>query len=113
MQVNRIVWRNVYDVKGVNGDISYNGNAGAEILHHYLTRYAIAKKRTNSRTVIWCGRLIRPITPVAADWRATAACVRPLLEESRRGVLGQVQGHQLGPGVGGEKLLRVLIRDFR
>jgi len=44
MQVNRIVWRNVYDLKGLNGDISYNGNAGAEILHHYLTRYAIAKK---------------------------------------------------------------------
>jgi hypothetical protein len=44
MQVNRVVWRNVYDVKGLNGDIGYNGNAGAEILYHYLTRYAIAKK---------------------------------------------------------------------
>ncbi|MGE5217578.1 MAG: transglycosylase SLT domain-containing protein [Chloroflexota bacterium] len=44
MQVNRIVWRNVYDVKGLNGDISYNGNAGAEILHYYLTRYAIRKR---------------------------------------------------------------------
>jgi hypothetical protein len=44
MQVNRMVWRNVYDVKGLNGDIGYNGNAGAEILYHYLTRYAIAKK---------------------------------------------------------------------
>lgn len=44
MQVNRVVWRNVYDVKGLNGDMGYNGNAGAEILYHYLTRYAIAKK---------------------------------------------------------------------
>jgi hypothetical protein len=44
MQVNRIVWRNVYDVKGLNGDIRYNGSAGAEILYQYLTRYAIAKK---------------------------------------------------------------------
>lgn len=44
MQVNRITWRSIYDVKGLNGDISYNGNAGAEILHHYLTRYAIPKK---------------------------------------------------------------------
>jgi hypothetical protein len=44
MQVNRIVWRSVYDIKGLNGDISYNGNAGAEILHYYLSRYAIAKK---------------------------------------------------------------------
>ncbi|HSK30046.1 MAG TPA: lytic transglycosylase domain-containing protein, partial [Candidatus Limnocylindria bacterium] len=43
MQVNRVVWRNVYDVKGLNGDMGYNGNAGAEILYHYLTRYAIAK----------------------------------------------------------------------
>jgi len=44
MQVNRITWRNLYDVKGLNGDISYNGNAGAEILHYYLTRYVIPKK---------------------------------------------------------------------
>lgn len=44
MQVNRITWRSLYDVKGLNGDIGYNGNAGAEILHYYLTRYAIARK---------------------------------------------------------------------
>ncbi len=44
MQVNRITWRSLYDVKGLNGDISYNGHAGAEILHYYLTRYAIQKK---------------------------------------------------------------------
>jgi len=43
MQVNRIVWRNLYDIKGLNGDMSYNGNAGAEILHNYLTRNAIRK----------------------------------------------------------------------
>jgi hypothetical protein len=43
MQVNRIVWRNLYNIKGLNGDMSYNGNAGAEILHNYLTRYAIRK----------------------------------------------------------------------
>jgi hypothetical protein len=43
MQVNRMVWRSLYDIKGLNGDMSYNGNAGAEILHHYLTRYAIRK----------------------------------------------------------------------
>ena len=44
MQVNRVTWRSLYDVKGLNGDISYNGNAGAEILDFYLTRYAIRKK---------------------------------------------------------------------
>jgi len=44
MQVNHITWRSVYDVKGLSGDISYNGNAGAEILHYYLTRFAIPKR---------------------------------------------------------------------
>ena len=43
MQVNRITWRNLYDVKGLNGDISYNTQAGADILFYYLTRYAIRK----------------------------------------------------------------------
>ncbi|HKY08945.1 MAG TPA: transglycosylase SLT domain-containing protein [Candidatus Binatia bacterium] len=49
MQVNRITWRGIYDVKGLNGSISYNGNAGAEILHYYLTRYAIAKKEDKQK----------------------------------------------------------------
>ena len=44
MQVNRIVWRSLYDLKGLNGNINYNTNAGAEILHYYLTRYAIRKQ---------------------------------------------------------------------
>jgi hypothetical protein len=44
MQVNRLTWRSLYDIKGLTGDIRYNGTAGAEILHHYLTRYAIRKK---------------------------------------------------------------------
>ena len=44
MQVNRITWRSLYDIKGLTGDINYNTNAGAEILHYYLTRYAIRKK---------------------------------------------------------------------
>ena len=43
MQVNRNTWRNVYDLKGLSGDIEYNGNAGGEILHYYLTRHAIKK----------------------------------------------------------------------
>jgi len=44
MQVNRMTWRSVYDVKGLSGDISYNSHAGAEILHYYLTRFAIPKR---------------------------------------------------------------------
>ena len=43
MQVNRNTWRGVYNVKGLGGDIAYNGNAGGEILLYYLTRYAIRK----------------------------------------------------------------------
>jgi Transglycosylase SLT domain len=41
MQVNRNTWRNLYDIKRLGGDIEYNGNAGGEILHYYLTRYAV------------------------------------------------------------------------
>jgi Transglycosylase SLT domain len=43
MQVNRNTWRGVYDLKGLGGDIEYNGNAGGEILINYLTRNAIRK----------------------------------------------------------------------
>ena len=43
MQVNRNTWRGVYDLKGLGGDIEYNGNAGAEILINYLMRSAIKK----------------------------------------------------------------------
>ena len=43
MQVNRNTWRSVYDLKGLNGDIQYNGNAGGEILLYYLTKHAIRK----------------------------------------------------------------------
>jgi hypothetical protein len=43
MQVNQTVWRGVYDLKGLAGDIQYNGRAGSEILLHYLRDYAIEK----------------------------------------------------------------------
>jgi hypothetical protein len=43
MQVNQKTWRGLYDLKGLGGDIEYNGHAGGEILHYYLTRYAIRK----------------------------------------------------------------------
>ncbi|HEY3150798.1 MAG TPA: lytic transglycosylase domain-containing protein [Candidatus Binatia bacterium] len=43
MQVNRNTWRSVYDLKELSGDIQYNGNAGGEILVHYLTKHAIRK----------------------------------------------------------------------
>ncbi|MCM8596888.1 lytic transglycosylase domain-containing protein [Accumulibacter sp.] len=43
MQVYPRVWRGFYDVSGLQSDIGYNGRAGAEILHHYLLDYAIAR----------------------------------------------------------------------
>jgi hypothetical protein len=43
MQVNQHVWRGVYDIKGLKGDIAYNSRAGCEILLHYLKDYAIAQ----------------------------------------------------------------------
>ncbi len=43
MQVNQNVWRGFYDVKGLQQDISYNANAGCEILLQYLRDHAIAK----------------------------------------------------------------------
>jgi len=43
MQVNRFVWRGVYDLERLDNDIRYNSRAGSEILLNYLTRYAIRK----------------------------------------------------------------------
>lgn len=43
MQINQHVWRGVYDLKGIYGDIAYNAAAGCEILLHYLRDYALAK----------------------------------------------------------------------
>ncbi len=44
MQVNRNTWRGLYDINGLSGDITYNSNAGSEILLYYLSRFAIRKK---------------------------------------------------------------------
>ena len=43
MQVSPHTWRNLYDMKQLGADIEYNGNAGAEILLYYLTRFALKK----------------------------------------------------------------------
>lgn len=43
MQVNTHVWRGVYDVNGLLGDVGYNARAGNEILVHYLVDYAIRR----------------------------------------------------------------------
>jgi hypothetical protein len=39
MQVNRRVWRGLFDVRKLEWDIGYNAGAGAEILAQLLTRY--------------------------------------------------------------------------
>lgn len=43
MQINENVWRGIYDIKGLYGDIAYNARAGSEILMHYLKDYALGK----------------------------------------------------------------------
>lgn len=44
MQINKHVWRGVYEVAALEGDVTYNAVAGNEILVHYLVDYAIRKK---------------------------------------------------------------------
>jgi len=44
MQINMHVWRGVYDIDELAGNIGYNTRAGNEILVHYLVDYALRKK---------------------------------------------------------------------
>jgi hypothetical protein len=74
MQVNRNTWRGVYDLKGLGGDIEYNGNAGGEILLNYLTRSAIKKGEHKQPGEISRGQRTRPTTVDPARWRAIGAC---------------------------------------
>ncbi len=43
MQVNKHVWRGVYDLNALFSDAGYNARAGNEILVHYLVDYAIKR----------------------------------------------------------------------
>lgn len=47
MQVDPNAWRGFYDIVHLTGDIGYNARAGADILAHYLTHYAIRKGEDN------------------------------------------------------------------
>ncbi|GGO78671.1 hypothetical protein GCM10011348_11170 [Marinobacterium nitratireducens] len=44
MQINRHVWRGVYNIDSLSRDIGYNARAGNEILVHYMVDIAIKKK---------------------------------------------------------------------
>jgi len=44
MQVNRKVWRGLYDAKQLEKDIAYNISAGSEILLYYLMDHALKKE---------------------------------------------------------------------
>ncbi|MDT8322335.1 MAG: lytic transglycosylase domain-containing protein, partial [Xanthomonadales bacterium] len=48
MQINTHVWRGIYDLDALLGDIGYNARAGSEILVHYLVDYAIRKLERDS-----------------------------------------------------------------
>ena len=43
MQINKHVWRGVYDLDALASDAGYNARAGNEILVHYLVDYAIRR----------------------------------------------------------------------
>ncbi len=43
VQINERVWRGLYDIQKLRWDISYNAEAGAEILLKYLVDYALKK----------------------------------------------------------------------
>jgi hypothetical protein len=43
MQVNTHVWRGIYDLDALLGNIAYNARAGSEILVHYLVDHAVRK----------------------------------------------------------------------
>lgn len=49
MQINRHVWRGVYNIDALTRDIGYNARAGSEILVHYLVDFAI-KRREHETT---------------------------------------------------------------
>jgi hypothetical protein len=44
MQVDPHAWRGFYDMRSLAENIGYNARAGADILAHYLTHYAIRKR---------------------------------------------------------------------
>ncbi len=51
MQVNRKVWRGLYDAGKLETDIAYNARAGSEILLHYYKDYAMKKELGKSNAV--------------------------------------------------------------
>jgi hypothetical protein len=44
MQINRHVWRGVYNLESLGRDVGYNARAGNEILVHYLVDFAIKRR---------------------------------------------------------------------
>ena len=51
MQINRKVWRGLYDAGKLETDIAYNARAGSEILLHYFKDYALKKELGKSNAV--------------------------------------------------------------
>lgn len=48
MQINTHVWRGIYNLDALLGNIGYNARAGSEILVHYLVDYAISRLEAES-----------------------------------------------------------------
>lgn len=49
MQINKHVWRGIYNLDALLGDVSYNARAGNEILVHYLVHYAVRRGEHRKR----------------------------------------------------------------
>jgi len=56
MQVNRKVWRGIYDAGKLATDIVYNAAAGSEILLHYFKDYALKKELGKSNAADYLAR---------------------------------------------------------
>jgi hypothetical protein len=114
MQVNRHTWRGVYDLKGLGGDIEYNGTAGGEILYYYLTRHAIKKGEDRGGQAAGrqsgAGNLLRLQRRTRRAGAISASGAKSEMEKGRRSVLGQIPDSELRERTGSEELLPEMSR---
>ncbi|MDQ1333789.1 MAG: hypothetical protein QG552_739 [Thermodesulfobacteriota bacterium] len=84
MQINERVWRGLYSENSLRWDIRYNATAGCEIMHLYLTRYALKRIKIPER-----GDRSRPDNVLAqavyAMYNAGPAVLDAFLKRSQRG----------------------------
>lgn len=52
MQINRHVWRGFYNLEQIKWNVTYNAEAGVEILLYYLRRYALREEKAGRKDSI-------------------------------------------------------------